>query len=40
MLKYKKENMIKCNGKVESSWEIKRQRWRLKIEGSVIVGVD
>ena len=39
MLKYKKENMMKCstkkkknimkcNGKVGSSWEIKRQRWR------------
>ena len=40
VLKYKKDNMMKCNGKVESSWEIKRQRWRWKIEGSVKVGVD
>ena len=32
--------MRRCNGKVESSWEIKRQRWREKIGGSVIVSVD
>ena len=34
------KNMMKCNGKVESSWEIKRQRWTGKIEGSVIVSVE
>ena len=30
--KYKKENMMKYNGKVESRQEIKRQRWRRMIE--------
>ena len=36
---YKKEKMMKCNSKVESSGEVKRQRGKGKIEGSVTVGV-
>ena len=30
--KYKKEKMMKCNGKTESSCEIMRQRWRRMTE--------
>ena len=39
--KYKKEKRIrKCDGKVGSNEEIKRQRWMRKVGGSIILGVD
>ena len=38
--KYKKEKRRKCNGKVESSGKIKKQRERGNVGRSITVNVD